>query len=89
MLTSYQRHRLSDASWMAVIQPPDDASRIVFLHTEIKKKKKKKKKSPLVGGVGGAVVHTASGLAHPHSDTIGCLPGCFLLKLGSQTALDI
>lgn len=71
---------------MAVIQPPDDASRIVFLHTEIKKKKKK---SPLVGGVGGAVVHTASGLAHPHSDTIGCLPGCFLLKLGSQTALDI
>lgn len=72
---------------MAVIQPPDDASRIVFLHTEIKKKKKKK--SPLVGGVGGAVVHTASGLAHPHADTIGCLPGCFLLKLGSRMALDI
>lgn len=35
---------------MAVIQPFGDASRIVFLRTEIKKEKKK---SPLVGGVGG------------------------------------
>ena len=73
---SCQRHRLSDAVRMAVIQPPSEASRAMFLCTE----GEKKEKSPLDGGGGKAAVYTASGLAHPHSDTIGCLPGCFFVE---------